>query len=219
MTVFRLSMIPAFLAVLVSFVISPLSSKADTAQAYSDPQLLKISTAALSAPLDLVISPDGGYLLIADTGNNEIKVLQPGTLKLLSRFGGEDLKSPEKLEFAGNGQLLVADDGFSRVTVYEFKGVFRDGSANVKKISTGRGTPRSQDTPDTARDTSGQNYRVDADKNRITIFDKDQNQISQYANAGLNAPNAVETVGRYFWIADTGNNRILLLKAPRVVGK
>jgi hypothetical protein len=27
-------------------------------------------------------------------------------------------------------------------------------------------------------------------------------------------PMAVETVGRYFWIADTGNNRILLLKAP-----
>jgi hypothetical protein len=64
-------------------------------------------------------------------------------------------------------------------------------------------------------DKSGQNYIADTAKNQIKIFSKSGTQIGVYKAEGIKNPMAVETVGRYFWVADTGNDRILLLKAPQ----
>lgn len=184
---------------------------------YSKPQLLKESVTDFSNPADLAIAPDGGYLLVADTGNNEIKVLQPGTLKILSRFGSDVLDGPNKVEFAANGNLRVIDDGFKRVTAYAFKGVFRDGSANAKHLGTTSLSSGQAKGPYSATDADGQSYVIDGAKHRVIILDKDGNRIGIYGDDQLKSPGSVETVGRYFWIADTGNNRILLLKAPRPI--
>ncbi|NQW01186.1 MAG: beta-propeller fold lactonase family protein [Rhodospirillales bacterium] len=189
-------------------------AKAQDRKAYSEPQLLKQSGPHFSMPGDLAITPDGSYLLVADTGNNEIKVLQPGTLDIVSRFGDSSLDTPQRLEFTSDGLLLVADRNDTRVTVYKFNGVYRDGSANVKQLEVRPATITPPPEPPSITDANGLRYVIEMDENRIMIFDEDRNQISAYGADHLNAPNAVETVGRYFWIADTGNNRILLLKAP-----
>ena len=91
---------------------------------------------AFARPEDLVVTSDGGYLLVADTGNNEIKILQPGTLKILSQFATGDLKAPNSIEIDKSGTALVVDNANKRSTSYTFKGVFRDGSANVKKVGS-----------------------------------------------------------------------------------
>lgn len=191
---------------------------------YSQPTLLTASEPSFSGPEDLVISPDGGYLLVADTGNNEIKILQPGTLKILSRFGNDRLLTPHVLFFNQKGHLLVIDKSHQRITTYEFNGVYRDGDPNVKHIETQPfvASQHPAADPTTAHDESGQNYLVKTETHQIEIYDKNQNQIAIHGSGNkangpndLNTPTAVETVGRYFWIADSGNNRILLLKAPR----
>ena len=74
------------------------SVQAQNTVEYSAPQLLKVSMRAFARPEDLVVTSDGGYLLVADTGNNEIKILQPGTLKILSQFATGDLKAPNSIE-------------------------------------------------------------------------------------------------------------------------
>ncbi len=182
---------------------------------YSEPVLLKQSEPHFSSPVDLALSLDGGYLLVADTGNNEIKILQPGTLKLLSQFGKNHLEAPQYIAFEADGVLRVADRGNSRVISYEFKGVYRDGSPNVKKLTSQMTPTAALARPGTATDPSGQSYEVDGEGNQILIFDRNRKPIGSYGAGVLQKPKAVETVGRYFWIADTGNNRILLLKAPR----
>jgi DNA-binding beta-propeller fold protein YncE len=63
------------------------STQAQTTTPYSTPVLLKKSLNDFAGPQDLIITPDGRYLLVADTGNDEIKVLQPGTLNILGQFG------------------------------------------------------------------------------------------------------------------------------------
>ena len=180
----------------------------------SAPQLLKVSMRAFARPEDLVVTSDGGYLLVADTGNNEIKILQPGTLKILSQFATGDLKAPNSIEIDKSGTVLVVDNANKRSTSYTFKGVFRDGSANVKKVGSRRISAEKNVKSKFSVNQTGQRYVANSRKNQVEIFDKSGTQISTYGTNSLKTPMAVETVGRYFWIADTGNNRILLLKAP-----
>ena len=193
-------------------------AQAQNAVEYSAPLLLKESGHTFSRPEDLVITPDGGYLLVADTGNNEIKILQPGTLKILSQFATGDLKAPSSIEIDKSGTVLVMDNANKRVTSYIFKGVYRDGSANVKRVGSRSISTVIDLKPKFAVDQTGQRYLANSVKNQVEIFDKSGTQISIYGADSLKAPMAVETVGRYFWIADTGNDRILLLKAPRPLG-
>ncbi len=186
------------------------------ASSYSEPVLLKESKAVFSRPVDVAISPEGGYLLVADHGNNEIKIMQPGTLKILSQFGADHLSGPVRLSFSKDGALRVIDKAHSRVTSYDFKGVFRDGSANVKKLEVDTVKPQPNSPPETATDPDGQTYRISENGDHVIISDKDNNPITRYGSGILESPQALETVGRYFWIVDSGNNRILLLKAPRL---
>ena len=71
-----------------------------------------------------------------------------------------------------------------------------------------------QTTTKSAVDKMGLRYIVDSEKNQIKIFNKSDTQIGIYKAKGLNNPMAIETIGRYFWITDTGNNRVLLFRAP-----
>lgn len=204
---------------LVGFCLAVTPASAQNTTVYSDPVLLKQSDAVFSNPSDLTTSPEGAYLLVADTGNNEIKIMQPGSLKILSQFGKSELEAPESLRFGPKGNLVVIDRNQSRQVSYNFKGVFRDGSPNVKKLGEEKADPAQMKQPGTATDSNGQSYRADTINNQIEIFDESDTRISIYGATVLKAPRAIETVGRYFWVADTGNNRILLLKAPRPEGQ
>lgn len=203
------------MALLTAVCLSITPALAQNSLSYSDPVLLKQSDVQFSNPTDLALSPEGGYLLVADSSNNEVKIMQPGTLKVLSQFGKDHFEGPRNIYFAKNGELKVIDRNQSRQSSYTFKGVFRDGSANIKKLGEQTVTSASLQNPGYARDLNGQRYQIDTGTNQVEISDKDNNLINLYGAEVLNEPRAVETVGRYFWIADTGNNRILLLKAPR----
>jgi DNA-binding beta-propeller fold protein YncE len=163
----------------------------------------------------LIITSDGQYLLVADTGNDEIKILQPGSLKILGQFGTGYLKSPRSIKIDKYGKILVIDDENKRVTSFSFKGVFKNDTVNVKVIEKRNNVKMMQTSTKSASDASGQSYVVNSPKNQIKIFKKSGALIGIYRAEGMKTPMAVETIGLYFWKADTGNNRILLLKAPR----
>ena len=136
-------------------------------------------------------------------------------MNILGQFGTGYLKSPRSIKIDESGKILVMDDENKRVTSYSFKGVFKNGTVNVKMIEQRNNVKTMQTSTKPTADASGQSYVVNSPKNQIEIFNKSGAQIGIYRAEGIKNPMAVETVGRYFWIADTGNNRILLLKAPR----
>jgi DNA-binding beta-propeller fold protein YncE len=78
-----------------------------------------------SAAQDLFLDPATGNLLVADTGNNRIVVLnQDGSY--LTEISGEEagLKGPEGVFVDQEGRIWVADRGNGRVVVFESNGEF-----------------------------------------------------------------------------------------------
>jgi len=84
------------------------------------PVLMKTSAAEFSRPHDLVLSPDGRFLFVADNGNDVVKVLGPDSLRVLTVIGDGQLSAPHDVTFDAGGRLLVADTGNDRIAVYRF---------------------------------------------------------------------------------------------------
>jgi len=70
-------------------------------------------------PHDLVLDPSGKYLLVSDMQNNVIRVLDPQSLKTISKIGEGELAAPHDVSFDSLGRLLVADSGNNRIVIYQ----------------------------------------------------------------------------------------------------
>ena len=79
------------------------------------------SSAALSNPHDLKLSPDGNYLLVSDVGNNRVAILDPDTLELIGSFGSDHQSGTHDIDFDAMGQAYVADTHNNRVTIYQLE--------------------------------------------------------------------------------------------------
>jgi len=184
-----------------------------------NPVQLNQSDKILSSPSGISTSPDGAYLLIADPGNNEIKILNTGKLTQLSQFGKGELSGPEDISFDGKGRLLVADTNNNRIMIYKFDGVYRDGSPNIEYISSlsgGLSTPKG-----VAGDRHGQVYVANTGGNSLLLMN-DSGIVKQVTSAGpadtpLSAPHDVhiDSQGNVL-VSDTGNHRVLVFDAELI---
>lgn len=84
--------------------------------------LVATSETVFGQPGGLVLSPDGRLLLAADAGDDRIKVLDAGSLKLIGAIGVGDLRTPRDLAFDPAGRLVVADTGNDRLAVFQLNG-------------------------------------------------------------------------------------------------
>ena len=83
------------------------------------------SSGSFSAPSDIFYDLSTGNLLVADTGNNRVVILDSeGMVK--SIIGGDQagLNAPEGVFVDQNGNIWVADTGNQRVVVFSPEGVF-----------------------------------------------------------------------------------------------
>lgn len=80
-----------------------------------------------SAPKDIFLDLNTNHLLVADTGNNRVVVLDLQG-KYLFEIGGEQagLTAPEGIFVDRKGDIWVADTGNDRIAVFSPQGVFRD---------------------------------------------------------------------------------------------
>ena len=275
----------------------------------SSAKVLKQSDRSFSRAHDLVIHTEGLFLLVADLGNNAVAVVEPGTLKVYGRFGGDKLAQPHDLALGTEQRLYVASTGNDSIVVYKFKGVIRGGQPHIEYLHTwtdgishpegvdlapdgrlyvtntdkgtisvldgvsgkllqtfgkeGSGPGEFRRPHDIEVDANGRVIVVDSANHRIQIFDqdfnlqkilskedygfndpkyvsvdddgglliadeynhqikwldKDYNPIG-YIGSGvegdddgeLNAPEGVAIAGRYIWVSDTHNSRLLLMK-------
>ena len=161
-----------------------------------------------SRPHDVVLSPDGAFLYVADVGNDSIKVLDPATLVTLGAFGADRLSGPHDVAFDRRGRLLVADTHNHRIAIYEV-----DGASGVF-VDEIRGPLRKPEGVDVAAD--GAIYVTSASRHNVMKI-RDGKIVGEVGEGGSDAnhysrPHDIEAVpdGRVV-IADPGNDRLQIL--------
>ena len=166
------------------------------------------SATSFSRPHDLVLSPDGKFLYVADVGNDAVKVLDPLTLKTLGAIGASELDSPHDLAFDRRGRLLVADTGNDRIAIYTVSGT--EGKL-VGELRGGLGSPEGVD-----EGPNGTIYVTNASRHTVVAFAKNRKVMTTGSRGGgageFVRPHDIEVDARgRLFVADPGNNRIQIL--------
>ena len=188
-----------FARLVLSFTIV-LSTLLLTTQAFAfELVFVNASPQIYAEPHDLVLSPDGRSLYVADNGNNRIAVLDPISLKFITSFGEEELGAPHDVVFDRSGRLLVADTDNSRIAIYDLDA---SGAKLSGEIVGGVRRPEG-----VAVDANGRVLATGAASGNIVAF-KDNAIVAQAG--GMSSPHDVVVAPNgTLWIADAGNNRLL----------
>jgi sugar lactone lactonase YvrE len=177
-----------------------------------------------NAPFDVAVSPDGGTFSVSDTGNNRIQQFTTTSGAFIASFGsqGSDVgqfNAPKGLTYDSSGTLYIVDSGSNRI-------VMAQGSAVMDATGTG-GTDLGQFSGALNISVGKRGvYVADTGNNRIQKFDLPAQglfeitpgNVSYALSTGLSLPAAVAAVddltNEMFYVADTGNNRVILCHLP-----
>ncbi|MCP4328335.1 MAG: beta-propeller fold lactonase family protein [Alphaproteobacteria bacterium] len=159
------------------------------------------STVELGNPHDLKLSPDGKYLFVSDVDNDRIAVLDPETLALVSDFGSNHQSGTHDIDFDADGRAYVADTHNNRVTIYQMDGT---NAALVGELSE-----RVRGPEGVLAHPNGRIYVAGAWSGNVVAYE-DEAVVAELA--GLSSPHDLERApGGDIWLADAGNDRMLLL--------
>ena len=181
------------------------------AQLWQTPEPLRASGPIFSNPASPVLTSDGLYLFVADTGNDLIQILRPGSLNSIGVLGLRSFNSPTDIAFDKNGYVYISDTGNNRIVIGEFKGVSKYGGviANyVTEWSEGIESPRgiAISTPMTA-------YVVNSSKNELLKISAGKIIRRILSANSLSFKNPTDVIigeEGNIYLSDTGNNRIVI---------
>ncbi|MEM7194083.1 MAG: NHL repeat-containing protein [Pseudomonadota bacterium] len=159
------------------------------------------SEPVLSNPHDLKLGAKGKSLFVTDTNNNRIVILDPLTLTYQSEFGQDYLQHPHDLDFDAKGRAYVADTGNDRVLIFNLSGI----STGIE----GELSERIKGPEGVLVHPNGRLYVTGRDSANLVSF-ADGEVVDELL--GLSSPQDVEMAhDNNIWVADSGNNRMLLL--------
>lgn len=165
------------------------------------------SSARLNNPHDLKLSPDGRYLLVSDVGNNRIAILDPDSLELLGDFGADHQSGPHDIDFDSQGLAYVADTHNNRVGVYRLEG------RQATLVDELKGSVRGPEG--VLAHPNGRIYVAGAWSGNVVAFQRGQKVLEL---SGLSSPHDLELAANGdLWLADAGNDRVLLLSPELAV--
>jgi DNA-binding beta-propeller fold protein YncE len=192
----------ASLALLVCVCAAPPGAAAELALTY-----LGASSVALDNPHDLKISPDGRYLYVSDVGNSRIAILDPATLELRGEFGADHQSGTHDIDFDARGRAYVADTHNNRVLIYTVDG--------LEARLVGELGERIRGPEGVLAHPNGRIYAAGAWSGNVVAYD-DGRVVAELR--GLSAPHDLELAGNGdIWLADAGNDRLLLLSPDLAV--
>ena len=185
---------------LVPAVLLGVAAATATAAAF-DAELIGASSAAMDNPHDLKLSPDGRHLFVSDVGNDRVLVLDPDSLEPLSAFGADHQDGTHDVDFDADGRAYVADTHNNRVTIYEMDG--------TKATLSGELTQRIRGPEGVLAHPNGRIYVAGAWSGNVVAFE-DGEVVAELR--GLSSPHDLELApSGDIWLADAGNDRMLLL--------
>ena len=162
---------------------------------------VQASAVALENPHDLKLSPDGKYLFVSDVGNNRVVALDPETLAFVAEFGADHQSGTHDIDFDAAGLAYVADTHNNRVTIYKMDG--------AKGALIGQLSERIRGPEGVLAHPNSLIYVAGAWSGNVVAY-KDGNVVAELG--GLSSPHDVElTPDGDIWLADAGNDRMLLL--------
>ncbi len=175
-----------------------------------------------NAPFDVAVSPDGTAISVSDSGNHRIQQFDSNGIFIAS-FGSQgtnvgQFNAPKGVAYDSAGTLYVVDSGNSRIALVE--GTVFEGVTGTNGTALGQfNGPVNISFDDRAV------YVADSGNNRIQSFkppaphipfSSDPSAIRFVVSTNLNQPAAVAATGSLtnetFYVADTGNNRVLLYR-------
>lgn len=171
--------------------------------AMGEPQLefVGASTVALDNPHDLKLSPDGKYLFVSDVGNDRVAILDPETLTLVAAFGADHQSGTHDVDFDRQGRAYVADTHNNRVTIYDMAG--------TKATLVDQWGDRIRGPEGVLVHPNGRVYVAGAWSGNVVAY-VDGKVVGELD--GLSSPHDVEVAPNGdIWLADAGNDRMLLL--------
>ncbi len=186
-------------------VLSAVAMLALTQATAADPTatFVSASTVELENPHDLKLSPDGKYLLVSDVGNNRVAILDPDSLAMVGEFGADHQSGTHDVDFDNHGRVYVADTHNNRVTIYAM-----DGTAVTL---TGELSKRIRGPEGVLAHANGRIYVAGAWSGNVVAYAAGK-VVAELR--GLSSPHDLEaTANGDIWLADAGNNRMLLLSA------
>ena len=159
------------------------------------------SDVALDNPHDLKLSPDGRGLFVADVGNDRVAILDPESLALVWEFGADHQDGTHDVDFDAQGRAYVADTHNGRVTIYDVSG----GNA----VLIGELGERIRGPEGVLAHPNGRIYVAGAWSDNVVAYENGK-VVAELG--GLSSPHDVEVApGGDIWLADAGNDRMLLL--------
>jgi DNA-binding beta-propeller fold protein YncE len=164
-------------------------------------EFLGASRVDLDNPHDLKLSPDGKYLFVSDVGNDRVAVLDPDTLALVSEFGSDHQSGTHDIDFDAMGRAYVADTHNNRVTIYKMNG--------TEATLAGELTDRIRGPEGVLAHPNGRIYVAGAWSDNVVAYEAGE-VVAELD--GLSSPHDLELAPNGdIWLADAGNDRMLLL--------
>ncbi|HEX3856070.1 MAG TPA: hypothetical protein VHY30_02100 [Verrucomicrobiae bacterium] len=181
-------------------------------------------TNEFNAPFDVAVLPDSSQISVSDSGNNRIQQFDSSG-NFVASFGSSgsavgQFNTPKGITYDSVGNLYIVDSGNNRIAVAQ--------DSEVEGVTGTNGTALGQFSGpvNISIDERGV-YIADTGNNRIQsfnppvadgLFSIDPSAIGFAVSSGLSAPAVVAAVdnltNEIFYVADTGNNRILLYTLP-----
>jgi len=164
-------------------------------------EFLGASSTPLKNPHDLKLSPDGKYLHVSDVGNDRISILDPESLALVGSFGSDHQAGTHDIDFDAQGRAYVADTHNNRVTIYDVQG--------TKAVLVGELSERIRGPEGVLAHPNGRIYVTGAWSGNLVAYENGKVVAELH---DLSSPHDVELdPSGDIWLADAGNDRMLLL--------
>lgn len=186
----------ALLSGLLALAVAPAAALAQPAA-----EFLAASEAELENPHDLKLSPDGGALFVSDVGNDRVVILDPESLALLGSFGADHQAGTHDVDFDAEGRALIADTRSGRILIYRMEG--------LEATLVGELSERLRGPEGVLSHPNGRIYAAGAWSGNVVAFEEGR-LVGELT--GLSSPHDLELApDGSIWLADAGNDRMLLL--------